>query len=172
MGKGRPTPKRREAEAARKRPLVPDRKEAARQQRAAAKARRDREYQAMLSGDERNMPVRDRGPVRRWVRDFIDARRNPGEYFLPVSIAIVFSTFLVVAYPPLVPFVYGLMYAVILVATGDAIWLSFRLKKLVTAKFGADALPRGIRVYGVLRAFQLRRTRLPKPQVKRGEFPS
>jgi Flp pilus assembly protein TadB len=82
-GKGRPTPTRAEAEAARKRPLVPeDRRAAAKAQRAKERVSRDAEYAAMKSGDEANMPYRDRGPVKRYIRDFVDARWNVGEYFL------------------------------------------------------------------------------------------
>ena len=86
-GKGRATPSRKAAEAARKRPLVPkDRKLAARQDREAAKATRDREYQALKTGDERYLPARDKGPERRWVRDYVDARRNLAEWFLPFAL--------------------------------------------------------------------------------------
>ena len=39
----------------------------------------------MQTGDERNMPAKDRGPVRRFIRDADDARWNLGEFFLPVA---------------------------------------------------------------------------------------
>jgi len=78
--KGRPTPKRREAEQARRRPLVPDGRGDRKALKAQAKVRREREYQAMITGDDRNLPPRDKGPVRRWVRDYVDARHNAGEY--------------------------------------------------------------------------------------------
>ena len=82
-GKGRPTPKRKVSEAANKRPLVaPTTKKASRER---AKAQRDIEYRAMQTGDERNMPAKDRGPVRRFIRDSVDARWNLGEFFLPVA---------------------------------------------------------------------------------------
>ena len=84
--KGRPTPKRKEAEAANKRPLVPvDRKSAAKAAREAQRERREREYKAMQTGDERYLPARDRGPVRRYVRDYVDARYSLGEFFLPIA---------------------------------------------------------------------------------------
>ena len=86
-GKGRPTPKRKVAEAANKRPLVPDDRTARGEGRQArAKQRRTRrEYQAMQTGDEKHLPAKDRGPVRRYMRDFVDARWNLGEFFLPVA---------------------------------------------------------------------------------------
>ena len=86
-GKGRPTPTRKEAEAANKRPLVvDDRRSAAKRDRSQVKAQRDLEYQAMLSGDDRHMPARDRGPVKRFARDYVDSRLNIGSYFLPVAL--------------------------------------------------------------------------------------
>jgi len=176
--KGRPTPKRREAEAARHRPLVPDPKRSSQARKAdsqAAKARqkaiREREYQAMLTGDERHLPARDKGPVRRWTRDYVDARRNPGEYFLPVSIVVVMATFFTASDPALALIVILVLYLVVIITVADAILLGIRLRKRLITKFGEDKVPRGIRMYGILRAFQMRRTRLPKPQVKRGEFP-
>ncbi len=126
----------------------------------------------MLSGDERHLPLRDKGPIRKWVRNYVDARRNLGEYFLPVSIGMVFLTLLAQSNPGLTLLVLGLLYLVVFAAIIDGFVLSRRLKKKLTARFGAAVIPRGTLVYGVLRAFQMRRTRLPRPQVKRGEFPA
>ena len=125
----------------------------------------------MLTGDERHLPLRDKGPVRRWVRDYVDARRNPGEYFLPVSLVIVLASLFTAGDPLLGLAIIAVLYLVVFVTIIDAYLLGRRIRKLATAKFGADKLPRGIRMYGIMRAFQIRRTRLPKPQVKRGEYP-
>lgn len=170
-GKGRPTPKRRDAEAARRRPLVPNRKREVQERRKFAREVREREYQAMVTGDERYMPARDKGPVRRWVRDYVDSRRNLGEYLLPLSIALVLVMFWAVTSPVVYLTVTALMYGVIIFTIVDGFVLGRRIKRLTTAKFGADKVPRGIAMYGVLRAFQIRRMRLPKPQVERGQRP-
>jgi hypothetical protein len=172
-GKGRPTPSRKQQEAARKRPLVPaDRKAASKQDRAAARAQRDREYEAMKNGDERYLPVRDKGPERRWIRDYVDARHSVGEWFLPVSVlgivAVLFSGQNVYIYLG----VLIALYLGVIVSVVDAVILGRRLKRGLEAKFGASRLPRGYRMYGITRAFQLRRLRLPKPMVTRGQFPS
>jgi hypothetical protein len=172
-GKGRPTPTRKAAEAARRRPLgAVDRKTAAKTQRAAVKEIRDREYQALQTGDERFLPARDKGPVKRWIRDFVDARRNLGEYFLPVSLVMVFSTVLTAGNPQAGLVVIAVLYLIVAATVLDAFILSRVLKKRLNAKFGEAKVPRGSLMYGILRAFQIRRTRLPKPQVKRGEHPS
>lgn len=174
-GKGRPTPKRKEAEARNKRPLVPaDRRGAAREARAKARVQRDLEYQAMRNGDERHMPARDRGPVRRYVRDSVDARWNLGELFLPIAAAFLVLQFVTASSAPVVAFASLLvLYVYILASMVDA-WLMWRgLKKRLVAKFGESALPpRGLAMYAVLRAFQVRPSRLPKPQVKHGQHPA
>lgn len=169
-GKGRPTPKRKEAEAARKRPLVPaDRKAAAKEARVAAKVARDREYQALQTGDERYLPPRDKGPVRRFVRDHVDARRNLGELFLPASIVVVLALMLTGQSAVASLVVIVVLYTFVAATIVDAALLGRTLRRRLTEKFGE--VQRGAVMYGVLRAFQLRRTRLPRPQAKRGEFP-
>lgn len=171
--KGRPTPKRREAEAARRRPIGGvDRKAAVKAQRAAAREQRDLEYKAMQTGDEKHLPLRDKGPVKRWVRDYIDARRNLGEYFLPVSLVMVFSTVLTASNPQAGLVVVAVLYLIVIITIVDALILSRVLRRRLNAKFGEAKVPRGSIMYGVLRAFQIRRTRLPKPMVARGQYPA
>ncbi|GAA3820131.1 DUF3043 domain-containing protein [Cellulomonas soli] len=172
-GKGRPTPKRKEAEAANRRPLVPDdRKAAAKVERAKAREQRDREYQAMQTGDERYMPVKDRGPVRRYVRDHVDARRNLGELFLPVAFVFLLLQFFVAKSSPVLAFAALIVLYVYITATVLDGWLMWRgLKKRLVAKFGTAATQRGLTMYAVTRAFQIRRARLPKPLVKHGQYP-
>lgn len=171
-GKGRPTPKRKVAEAANKRPLVvDDRRQATKDARVKARAQRDVEYKAMLTGDERHMPARDAGPVKRFVRDYVDSRFNLGSFFLPL--AVVFLLFAFVAqYLGEAGFlvVTGVLYLYVLAVVVDSVVMWFGLKKALTAKFGPGST-RGNLMYGVLRATQLPRTRLPRPQVKRGGVP-
>ena len=164
-GKGRPTPKRKDSEAANKRPLVaPASKKASRER---AKAQRDIEYRAMQTGDERNMPAKDRGPVRRFIRDSVDARWNLGEFFLPVAAVFLVIQF-ALAKTGLAVFAILALYVYIIAAVIDG-WLMWRgLKKRLVAKFGIEQIPRGAAMYAVLRAFQIRPSRMPKAQVKHG----
>ncbi len=85
-GKGRPTPTRKEAEAANKaRAKAPrTRKERAASQRSSRAESSRQMRQAMKSGDERYYPARDRGPVRRFVRDFVDSRFSLIELVIPL----------------------------------------------------------------------------------------
>lgn len=170
-GKGRPTPKRKEAEAANKRPLVPaDRKAAARESRSRGREQRELEYRAMQTGDDRNMPARDRGPVRRFVRDWVDARYNLGEFFLPAAAVFLVLQF-TLARTALAFFAILALYIYILASALDAFFLWRRLRKRLIAKFGPTTQTKGLAMYAVLRAFQLRPSRMPKPQVKRRQKP-
>ena len=92
--KNRPTPKRRDQEAARRRPLVPtDRKAAKRHAREERRKAAALQHKAMLSGDEVHLPPRDRGPVRRFIRDYVDARWNLGEWLLPVMLVTLIVSY-------------------------------------------------------------------------------
>lgn len=177
QGKGRPTPTRAEAEAARRRPLVPeDRRAAAKAARLKERERRNIEHIAMQTGDEANLPYRDRGPVKRYVRDYVDARRNIGEYFLFAAFGFLLITFAGMIWPSLAAWSIAAvlaMYIVVLIAIADGFIIWRQLKKRLIAKFGDDVLPqRGLAMYSVMRAFQIRRSRLPKPMVKHGQYPN
>jgi len=168
-GKGVPTPTRRQQEAARKRPLVPeDRKLAARQARAKAAEAREKARLGMAAGDERYLPMRDRGPQKRFVRDYVDARFNVGEFMIPVMFVVIVLTML----PDPRVQVYGIfaLWTYFIVSVIDCILLGFRLKRKVEQRFGAGRAER-IRWYAAMRALQLRVMRMPRPQVKRGQFP-
>ena len=170
VGKGRPTPKRKEAEAANKRPLVPtDRKAAGKAGKNASKDARQREYRAMQTGDERAMPAQHRGPVRRYIRDYVDGRWNLGEFFLPIAaVFLVLQISLANSAPDLAALAVIILYAYVIFAIVDGFIMWRGLRKRLRAKFGEDKLGRGLVMYSLMRSFQLRPTRLPKAQVKRG----
>ncbi|WP_150306454.1 DUF3043 domain-containing protein [Planctomonas psychrotolerans] len=167
LGKGRPTPTRREREAANKRPLVPnDRKEAARQQREKARAARAKAQAGMAAGEERYLPMRDRGPQKKYLRDAVDARFSIGELLVPIMIAVIIGTF---ALPPVVAtYIFLLIYVFFFAAAIDAYLYGRILQRRIAEKVGADRVERGVKWYVAMRAFQLRKMRLPRPQVKRG----
>ena len=168
--KGAPTPSRAAQEAARKRPLVPDdRKEAAKQARAKQAEARERARLGMAAGDERYLPMRDRGPQKKFVRDYIDARFSIGEVLIPVMFLVILLT-LVPSYEVQTIGILAL-WAFFLVAIVDVVILGFILTRKLKAKFGEDKVER-VRWYAAMRALQLRPLRLPKPQVKRGQYPA
>ncbi len=167
-GKGRPTPKRKDAQAKVKTsslsPLVT--KEAKKAQKLAARADRVGSRAAYLRGDEKALPARDRGPERRFVRNYVDARRSIGEYFLPIIFVVLVLTLIQI---PAVQFgAIALMYVVLLVAVIDGIFLGRKIQRLVHAKYPASST-KGLAMYAWLRSTQMRRLRAPHPQTKVGD---
>ena len=168
-GKGAPTPSRAEQEAARKRPLVPnDRKEAAKQARAQQSEARERARVGMALGDDRYLPARDRGPQKKFVRDYVDARFSIGEILIPVMFAVIILTFI----PSTEVQAIGIiaLWSFFLIAVIDVIILGAVLTRKLRQRYG-DRVEK-VRWYAAMRALQLRVLRLPKPQVKRGQYPS
>lgn len=165
--KNRPTPKRRDQEAARKRPLVQaDRKGAKAADREARRENARKMREAMVTGDDRHLPPRDKGPVRRFVRDAVDVRWNLGELLLPLMLAVLVLSLFAGTWAT---YVFLGVYVLILVAIVD-VWLLWRrTKPKLLQRFGADTNLRGLAMYLAMRAFQMRRTRMPKPMVERGD---
>ncbi|MFV0136437.1 DUF3043 domain-containing protein [Streptomyces sp. HMX87] len=168
--KGRPTPKRSEARTQRRSvantPMT--RKEAAKRSREERRTALERQRQALASGDERYLPARDKGPVRRFARDFIDSRFNIAEYFLPMAVLILVLSMIRVASLQNIALLLWLVVIVMIVL--DSFVSGFRLKKALRERFPDDN-KRGAVAYAIMRSLQMRRLRLPKPQVKRGERP-
>lgn len=173
--KGRPTRTRKEAEAARRRPLVvDDRKEARRRDRERASQERMEAQQALMSGDEKKMPLQHRGPERRFVRDVVDSRRNIAEYFFPVALVFMLVALLLPLFRPdlytaMSTGMIIILWGGILLCVIDAFILRKKLRTLLTTRFGD--VERGLVGYGIMRAIQIRRFRLPRAQIKHGEQP-
>lgn len=169
--KGVPTPKRKEQVAARRRPLVNnDRKAARTAQRKALAEQRAKTRQAMETGDEKYLPLRDRGPQKRFARDYVDARMGIGEWLLILVLVFLFASFVMTdAARAMTSYV---LFMVMLAVFVELWWVGRQVRKQLEAKFGAGNMERGVRFYAAMRALQLRRLRLPKPMVARGQFPS
>ncbi|MBD2829511.1 DUF3043 domain-containing protein [Streptomyces globisporus] len=168
--KGRPTPKRSEAQSQRRRAASAapaDRKAAMKRQREARRADLARQREALASGDERFLPVRDKGPVRRFVRDYVDSRFCVAEWFLPLAVIILVLS--VIQVPNMQAIVMMLWLGVIVLIIIDSIGLgSASRSSSASASRTRRSAARGVRL---MRTLQMRRLRLPKPQVKRGERP-
>lgn len=180
-GKGRRTPTRKEAEAARRRDMIPaDRKLAKKLSRERQNELWRRQQEAMETGDERYLPLRDRGRVKRLARDYVDARWSAAEFVLPAMLLLIvamLSTVLLVKYtgPRAAQFTIGAIswgtYALLFVSIGEAWWVSRRVQRLAEVKFPSEPWPRRTGFYIFSRMVMARRWRQPKPQVARGEFP-
>ena len=178
-GKGRPTPKRKDAQAQNLRPLVPKDREASRKAaKARIRERENAEYDAMQKGDINHMPKSERLPWRIYIRDYVDARFNLGEWFIPVAFAILIVSMFAAslmrnqwASVTMMALMYGYLIAVII-----DVWLMWRrLKPKLIAKYGESSVAKGSRSFSFAwsRSIQMRRWRLPKPRYpKRGHWPA
>ncbi|MFE9606382.1 DUF3043 domain-containing protein [Streptomyces hokutonensis] len=169
--KGRPTPKRNEAQTQRRSVAntTLTRKDASKRQRDERRVQMEKQRQALSGrGNERDLPLRDRGPVRKFARDYIDSRFNVAEFFLPMAVVILVLS--VVQVPALQNIALLLWLVIIILIVVDSFLNVFRLRKQLAERFpGQDT--KGTVWYSLMRSLQMRRLRLPKPQVKRGERP-
>lgn len=172
--KNRPTPKRREAEAAKRRPLIEtDRKAAAARDREHARQERARQHQAMMAGEEWALLPRDRGAARAFIRDHVDARWNIAEFTMPALIVAMLMSLLVswVKSPYLVQAVMFLTYGVMILGLVEQTIVYRRIKRQFRTHHPDEEWPARAGFYSGMRAFQLRPTRVPRPRVRRGQYP-
>ena len=167
-GKGRPTPKRKVAEKANvtNRLAPASTREGKKLQREQLRQQRVSTRAAYMRGEESAMPPRDRGQVKRFVRNYVDSRRSIGEYFLPIIFVVLVLTLFPIAAVQIGAI--ALMYAVLVIAVIDGIFLSRKIRKAVEAKFPGTST-KGLGMYAWLRSTQMRRLRAPHPQVKVGD---
>jgi Protein of unknown function (DUF3043) len=164
--KGRPTPKRSEAERARRYTAPGDRKEAVRQTRGRDRQARARKAEAMRRGEEWALPAKDRGPVRALARDYVDSKRRFSEFYMYGLIVLLFLLFLrspVTA--SVLPVVLIFMIAVMAV---EGFFIGRRVSALAAERYPGEST-RGVKLYSAMRALQIRKLRFPKPRVKPGE---
>ncbi|MCV7118643.1 hypothetical protein AWC17_02390 [Mycobacterium nebraskense] len=184
--KGRPTPKRDKARGtARKGPVAPApmtaseararrkslagpklSREERKADRAASRARMSNRREHMMAGDEAYLLPRDQGPIRRYVRDVVDSRRNLLGLFMPATLFLMFAMFTT---PQLQLYVSPAMLLLMGVMMVDGLLLGRKVSKLVDAKFPDNTESRWkLGLYAASRASQMRRLRTPRPQVQRG----
>lgn len=161
--KDAPTPKRREAEAARLKRVNPT---LGMNKKEAKKLETQRNREARMKA----MEARDGTPEKVLMRDLVDSRWNIGEFLLPAMVLILALTFLQEQVPGMAMISLVLMYAYILVVLVDLAWLWRQYRKLAAERLPNVSLKgKGVMMYGFNRAIQMRRLRLPQPRVNRGE---
>lgn len=180
-GKGRPTPSRKQAQKNDLRPLVPtqeQRKARRKEEKRRMRERQDREYEAMETGDLAHMPRAERLPIRIYVRDYVDARWNIAEFFVPVALGLMIVAMVLAAFSPIAANILTLlMYVYLIAAIIDLVimWWAPKngLRNRLIAKYGEGAMKAArCATYACSRALQLRRWRMPKPRTnKRGQWP-
>jgi len=160
-GKGRPTPTRKEQEAANKaRAKAPRGRRELAQSRSASSAQA---REGMRRGDERYLLPRDRGPVRRFARDWVDSRFLISETIMPVIILALVLGF--VGNRELAILGQFITFVVLAVVFVTWIFVSFALTRELKRRFPGEST-RGVSWYAMMRAMMLRQLRNPKPQVK------
>ena len=173
--KGRPTPKRSEAERNRRQPITgsgsgsrsrapgaprtPEDKERARGERA-------RKYEAMKQGESWALNPRDRGPAKALARDYIDSKRRVSEYYMYILVVLLAAVFL--RNKTEQQYISPLVLVLVVVILVDAQLIRRTLRKLVSERLPGEST-RGLTVYAVMRALQIRRFRMPAPRVRPGE---
>lgn len=167
-GKGRPTPTRKDAEAAAR-----ERARAGKDKKSAQKLMRQRRAQnnakvrqGMKSGDTRYLPARDQGPVRAFIRDYLDVRLSFAEFLMPLLLVIMGLQYS--GQDRLQSFSNGLWSATIVLTLVDTMWLLHKLNKQIKTRFSGTDVP-SWRFYAILRALQFRKLRVPKPRLKLGQ---
>ena len=174
VGKGRPTPSRREAEGRKRGPAPPPprtQREALTRMRGSKEERRNASAQRrerMLAGDEKYLLPRDRGPVKAYVRDLVDSRRHLAGVFMPLALLVI----VVILVPsPVVQSYVSLVSMVMLVAIiVEGVLLGRIVNRRVRERFPkASESATTLGFYAMTRATQLRRLRVPKPRINRGD---
>ena len=165
-GKGRPTPKRSEAERRRRYQLAPeDRKAAAKQSRTRDRTDRARKTEAMRRGEEWALPAKDKGPVRALARDYVDSKRRFSEFYMYGLVVLLFLLFLhSTVIQTVLPVV---LIVMVLIMAGEGFWIGRKVANIAAERYPGQST-RGIKMYSGMRALQIRKLRFPKPRVKPG----
>ncbi|MEK6441648.1 DUF3043 domain-containing protein [Pseudonocardia sp. T1-2H] len=176
VGKGRPTPKRRDAEGRRRGPApAPPRtqREASKLARQNRPNKDERRAQAaerrrrMDAGDDKVLLPRDRGPVKAYVRDVVDSRPHLMGLFMPLAVVVLISVLLPIPAAQQYLSLFSLVALAVMVAEG--VTLGIQTTRKARAKFPEENISGlGTGWYAFTRASQLRKLRVPKPKVQRG----
>ena len=164
-GKGRPTPKRSEAEKRRRYTAPGDRKEAARQSRTRDRSSRVRKTEAMRRGEEWALPAKDKGPVRALARDFVDGKRRFSEFYMYGLVVLLFLLFFRNAVVQTV--LPAILIVMVIVMALEGYLIGRKVSRLAAERYPGEST-RGLRMYAAMRALQIRQLRFPKPRVKPG----
>jgi hypothetical protein len=157
-GKGRPTPKRRDARKRRPTASPTNRKEAAALRRERMREQRSQQRRALQTGDERHLPARDAGPAKKLARDYVDGRFTLGQVFFGMILVVFGLAF--VPNKSVIAIANLLILVTFLAVVADAVRVGGAARRAVEEKYGAKEST-GITAYAVLRSMQPRRMRRP-----------
>ena len=167
--KGRPTPKRSEAERNRRQPITGSRAPTTPrtpEDKAKARSERGRKYEAMKKGESWALNPRDRGPAKALARDYIDSKRRISEYYMYILVLLLAAVFL--RNKTEQQYISPLVLVLVVIIVIDAQVIRRSLRKLVGERLPGEST-RGLTMYAVMRALQIRRFRMPAPRVRPGD---
>jgi Protein of unknown function (DUF3043) len=179
-GKGRPTPKRATAEANRYRTITGSttsgrgpssagpRRKMTPEEKARARDERSKQLQAMRRGEDWALGPRDRGPAKKLTRDYVDSHRRPMEFYMYALILLVIALVAGKKDAALSSAMQYFLIAVIAVIVVDCVFLRRSVLRVVQERLPGEST-RGLPLYAIMRALQLRRFRTPAPRLKPGD---
>jgi len=180
-GKGRPTPRRSEAEANRYRTLTGSTtsgrgrstatgtgRKLTPEEKAKAREDRNKQLQAMRRGEDWALGVRDRGPAKKLARDYVDAHRRPMEFYMYALIVLIIALFAGKSHAALANYMQLFLVVIIAIIVVDGYFLRRSILKVVHERLPSEST-RGLAIYAIMRALQLRRFRTPAARLKPGD---
>ncbi len=183
VGKGAPTPKQRD-KAPQRGPVAPPpmtQREAIKRSKVQTKPMTKDERKAagavrreqMMRGDDNAVLPRDRGPVRRYVRNLVDSRRNLAGLILPVAVLSFVS--LLVQNAQIAILLPAVLMIFLIAAIIDGVISGRQINRKVRAKFpNGDPTKLSMKsfqigYYAFQRAMLPRRWRAPRATYKPGD---
>ena len=157
--KNRPTPSRKQAQAARLEALHP--KLTPRQARAADAA-------ARAKREDMTIQARENTPVRVLMRNYIDARWSVTEFMVPLLLVMIAPVFLLNNYPMLSTVVTAVVWGAMLVAIGNIAWAWRGFRRELAQRYPHEST-KGLLMMFISRMIMMRRMRQPAPAIKRGD---
>lgn len=180
-GKGRPTPKRSQAEAGRYRTVTgsttsgrgpvkaPDpRRKLTPDEKARVREDRGKQLQAMRRGEEWALGPRDRGPAKKIARDYVDSHRRPMEYYMYALIVLILALFAGRSSTTINSYMQYFLLVIIVIIAVDGYLLRRSVLKVVQERLPNESV-RGLGMYSIMRALQIRRFRTPAARLKPGD---
>ena len=120
----------------------------------------------MKAGEAWALNPRDRGPARALARDYIDSKRRISEYYMYILVILLVAIF--VRNKTAQTYISPLILVLVVIIVIDAQLIRYQLRKLVSARLPGEST-RGLTMYAVMRALQIRRFRVPAPRVHPGD---
>ena len=159
----RPAEGRRRAE-----PPPANRREAMKRAREKNAQDRAERRAGMMSGDDRYLLARDKGPERALVRDIVDRRLTVGTWFFGGALLVLIGSS--TAMPPIVQTVSNLLWAALAIGTLlDSVLLGREVRNKVRERYPkSEQRMMSLYLYATMRGLTFRKLRVPKPRVKIG----